>query len=48
MSAFAAFRYEVKPGRFADFMQEFAVSIVEDDYLALTGCAMFLADGLAD
>lgn len=41
----AAFRDK---GRFADFMQEFAVSIVEDDYLALTGCAMFLADGLAD
>lgn len=35
-------------GRFSDFMKEFAVSIVEDDYLALTGCAMFLADGLAD
>jgi glucokinase len=34
-------------GRFAEFMQEFAVSIIEDDYLALTGCAIFLADGLA-
>jgi glucokinase len=34
-------------GRFAEFMQEFSVSIVEDDYLALTGCAIFLADGLA-
>lgn len=35
-------------GRFSGFMKEFSVSIVEDDYLALTGCAMFLADGLAD
>lgn len=35
-------------GRFSEFMREFSVSIVEDDYLALTGCAMFLADGLAD
>ncbi len=34
-------------GRFSGFMQEFAVSIVEDDYLALSGCALFLADGLA-
>ena len=35
-------------GRFSAFMQEFAVSVIEDDYLALTGCALFLADGLAD
>lgn len=35
-------------GRFSGFMQDFAVSIVEDDYLALAGCALFLADGLAD
>lgn len=35
-------------GRFSGFMEEFAVSIVEDDYLALSGCALFLADGLAD
>ncbi len=35
-------------GRFSAFMEEFAVSIIEDDYLALSGCALFLADGLAD
>jgi len=31
-------------GRFADFMDQFAVSVVEDDYAALTGCACHLAD----
>lgn len=33
-------------GRFAGFMQNFAVAIIEDDYAALTGCAAYLA-GLA-
>lgn len=32
-------------GRFAGFMQNFAVSIIEDDYAALTGCAVYLAQG---
>lgn len=32
-------------GRFAEFMQNFAVSVVEDDYAALTGCAHYLANG---
>ena len=35
-------------GRFAAFLREFSVAIVEDDYLALAGCARYLADGLAD
>ncbi|WP_422073307.1 glucokinase [Tranquillimonas rosea] len=30
-------------GRFAEFMQAFPVSLVEDDYAALTGCASHLA-----
>ncbi|MGH1329382.1 MAG: glucokinase [Paracoccaceae bacterium] len=30
-------------GRFAGFMQNFAVTVIEDDYAALTGCAGFLA-----
>ncbi len=30
-------------GRFAGFMQNFGVSIIEDDYAALTGCASYLA-----
>jgi glucokinase len=30
-------------GRFAEFMQGFAVSVVEDDYAALTGCAAYMA-----
>ena len=30
-------------GRFAGFMQNFSVSIIEDDYAALTGCAGHLA-----
>lgn len=30
-------------GRFAGFMQNFSVSIIEDDYAALTGCAAYLA-----
>ena len=31
-------------GRFAGFMSNFAVHVVEDDYAALTGCAAHLAD----
>lgn len=31
-------------GRFAGFMANFAVSVVEDDYAALTGCAGHLAE----
>ena len=31
-------------GRFAGFMNNFAVSVVEDDYAALTGCASHLHD----
>ncbi|MDZ4094713.1 MAG: ROK family protein [Paracoccaceae bacterium] len=38
----AAFRDK---GRFADFMHSFAVSVIEDDYAALTGCAVYLAQG---
>ncbi|MGO4854678.1 glucokinase [Phaeovulum sp. W22_SRMD_FR3] len=30
-------------GRFSGFMQNFAVSIIEDDYAALTGCAAHLS-----
>jgi glucokinase len=30
-------------GRFAGFMQNFSVTVIEDDYAALTGCASFLA-----
>lgn len=30
-------------GRFAGFMQNFSVTVIEDDYAALTGCAGFLA-----
>lgn len=30
-------------GRFADFMTQFEVGIIEDDYAALTGCAQYLA-----
>ncbi|MFA9229217.1 MAG: ROK family protein [Microgenomates group bacterium] len=32
-------------GRFAEFMQSFAVMVVEDDFAALTGCAVYLANG---
>ncbi|MDP3378482.1 MAG: glucokinase [Brevundimonas sp.] len=32
-------------GRFAEFMDQFSVTIVEDDYAALTGCAAYLAGG---
>ncbi len=35
-------------GRFAEFMQSFAVFAVEDDFAALTGCAAFLASGGRD
>ncbi len=38
----AAFRDK---GRFAGFMQNFPVSVIEDDYAALTGCAVYLARG---
>jgi glucokinase len=37
---FAAAFYD--KGRFAGFMQDFAVSVIEDDYAALTGCAVAL------
>ncbi len=30
-------------GRFADFMDNFPVAVIEDDYAALTGCAVHLA-----
>jgi glucokinase len=30
-------------GRFSKFMESFAVTLVEDDYAALTGCAAYLA-----
>jgi glucokinase len=29
-------------GRFAGFMANFGVGIIEDDYAALTGCASYL------
>ncbi len=32
-------------GRFGSFMESFAVSVVEDDFAALTGCAAYLASG---
>ena len=32
-------------GRFSGFMGNFAVTIIEDDYAALTGCANFLREG---
>ncbi len=32
-------------GRFAGFMANFAVSVIEDDYAALTGCAVYLENG---
>ena len=32
-------------GRFAGFMQSFQVSVIEDDFAALTGCAVYLAQG---
>ncbi|MGR3501444.1 glucokinase [Pseudaestuariivita sp.] len=31
-------------GRFSDYMRQFAVHVVEDDYAALTGCAAYLID----
>lgn len=30
-------------GRFSHFMENFSVSVIEDDYAALTGCAAYLA-----
>ena len=30
-------------GRFSEFMTQFPVSVIEDDYAALTGCAVHLA-----
>ena len=38
----AAFRDK---GRFAEFMESFQITLVEDDYAALTGCAAYLANG---
>ena len=38
----AAFRDK---GRFAPFMESFAISVIEDDYAALTGCAVYLENG---
>lgn len=35
-------------GRFAEFMERFSVILVEDDYAALTGCAVYLADRTPD
>jgi len=32
-------------GRFAEFMHSFAITVVEDDFAALTGCAAYLANG---
>lgn len=32
-------------GRFAEFMENFSVTLVEDDYAALAGCAAYLANG---
>jgi glucokinase len=32
-------------GRFAAFMESFAVTLIEDDFAALTGCAAYLARG---
>ncbi len=34
-------------GRFAGFMDRFAIHIVTDDYAALTGCAVYLAEQMA-
>ncbi|MGB3179353.1 MAG: glucokinase [Albidovulum sp.] len=34
-------------GRFADFMKDFTVSVIEDDYAALEGCAAYLSSGAA-
>lgn len=30
-------------GRFAEFMEDFSIHVIEDDFAALTGCAAFLA-----
>lgn len=32
-------------GRFADFLRAFPITVVEDDYAALTGCAAYLDNG---
>jgi glucokinase len=32
-------------GRFGSFMQQFSVCVIEDDYAALTGCAVYLDRG---
>jgi len=32
-------------GRFAEFLKAFPVWVVEDDFAALTGCAVYLANG---
>ncbi len=31
-------------GRFSDFLRQFPLHVIEDDYAALTGCASFLAE----
>ena len=31
-------------GRFSELMQNFGVSVIQDDYAALTGCAVYLAE----
>lgn len=40
----AAFRDK---GRFSDFMDNFTLRVIEDDYAALTGCAVYLQDVIA-
>ena len=35
-------------GRFAPFMESFAVTVIEDDYAALTGCAAYLRQRCGD
>jgi glucokinase len=42
MGLAAAFRDK---GRFSDFLADFTVIVVEDDFAALTGCAAYLAGG---
>ena len=42
MGLTAAFRDK---GRFATFMEDFSIFVVEDDFAALTGCAAYLANG---
>jgi glucokinase len=44
MGLSAAFRDK---GRFTDFLRSFSVSVVEDDFAALTGCAVHLCGEMA-